>query len=180
MNGLLFTSYCESQRLSRSWQLGEAKWALFCLYILNVHMLMVAQMELWLKQKINFCLCDVCLQRVEDNDGEFLLIEAADHLPKWLNPDSSENRVGLHPKQELLGYCFILHKVFIICFIFWQVFLYRGQLHILPYPSKLSPVGFSKDVAPSVSQALAVLSSHPHVCQASPKICSALKKRLNG
>lgn len=81
---------------------------------LNVHMLMVAQMELWLKQKNNVCLCDVCLQRVEDNDGEFLLIEAADHLPKWLNPDSSENRVGLHPKQELLGY----YKVFIIYFIF--------------------------------------------------------------
>lgn len=34
-----------------------------------------------------------CLQRVEDNDGEFLLIEAADYLPKWLNPDSSQNRV---------------------------------------------------------------------------------------
>lgn len=31
--------------------------------------------------------------KVGDNDGEFLLIEAADHLPKWLNPDSSENRV---------------------------------------------------------------------------------------
>ena len=30
---------------------------------------------------------------VEDNDGQFLLIEAADHLPKWLNPESSENRV---------------------------------------------------------------------------------------
>lgn len=31
--------------------------------------------------------------KVEDNDGEFLLIEAADYLPKWLNPESSENRV---------------------------------------------------------------------------------------
>lgn len=31
--------------------------------------------------------------RVEDNDGEFLLIEAADFLPKWLNPDTSELRV---------------------------------------------------------------------------------------
>lgn len=35
----------------------------------------------------------VCAFRVEDNDGEFLLIEAADYLPKWLNPDTSENRV---------------------------------------------------------------------------------------
>ncbi|KAI3363335.1 hypothetical protein L3Q82_011958, partial [Scortum barcoo] len=90
--------------------------------------------------------------RVEDNDGEFLLIEAADHLPKWLNPDSSENRV----------------------------FLYRGQLHILPCPSKSSSVGVSKDVVPSVAQALALLSAHPEACQASPKISSALRKRLEG
>lgn len=32
--------------------------------------------------------------RVNDNDGEFLLIEAADHLPKWLGPETSENRVS--------------------------------------------------------------------------------------
>ncbi|XP_077038857.1 protein ecdysoneless homolog [Agelaius phoeniceus] len=30
---------------------------------------------------------------IDDNDGEFLLIEAADFLPKWLNPENSENRV---------------------------------------------------------------------------------------
>lgn len=32
---------------------------------------------------------------VYDNDGQFLLIEAAEHLPKWLDPDSSENRVSI-------------------------------------------------------------------------------------
>ncbi|KAL8127519.1 protein ecdysoneless homolog isoform X2 [Apium graveolens] len=31
--------------------------------------------------------------RVFDTDGEFLLIEAAVHLPKWLNPSTSVNRV---------------------------------------------------------------------------------------
>ncbi|WAQ96998.1 ECD-like protein [Mya arenaria] len=30
--------------------------------------------------------------RVHDSDEEFLLIEAADALPKWLNPDTAENR----------------------------------------------------------------------------------------
>jgi len=30
---------------------------------------------------------------IQDSDGEFLLIEAADYLPKWLNPDTAENRV---------------------------------------------------------------------------------------
>ncbi|XP_070696862.1 protein ecdysoneless homolog [Pempheris klunzingeri] len=90
--------------------------------------------------------------RVEDNDGEFLLIEAADYLPKWLNPDTSENRVFLH----------------------------RGELHILPCLSKSITVGVSKDVVPSVAQALALLSTHPEACRASPKICSALRKRLEG
>lgn len=90
--------------------------------------------------------------RVEDNDGEFLLIEAADYLPKWLNPDSSENRI----------------------------FFYKGQLHILPRPSKSCPVGFSKDVVPSLAQALALLFSHPNECRANPKICSVLKKRFEG
>ncbi|KAM8858927.1 protein ecdysoneless homolog isoform 1-T2 [Spinachia spinachia] len=89
---------------------------------------------------------------VEDNDGEFLLIEAADYLPKWLSPETSENRV----------------------------FLYKGELHILPCPSKSSPVGVSKDVVPSVQQATLMLSTHPGACLASPKIRSALKKRLEG
>ena len=33
--------------------------------------------------------------RLEDTDGEFLLIEAAKSLPRWLNPDMADNRVGL-------------------------------------------------------------------------------------
>ena len=31
--------------------------------------------------------------RVFDTDGEFLLIEAANVLPRWLKPEISENRV---------------------------------------------------------------------------------------
>ncbi|KAG0087782.1 hypothetical protein BGZ92_006977 [Podila epicladia] len=34
--------------------------------------------------------------RVQDNDGEFLLIEAADCIPSWLDPDNSDNRVFIH------------------------------------------------------------------------------------
>lgn len=33
--------------------------------------------------------------RLEDSDGQFLLIEAAHFLPKWLKPETSENRVRL-------------------------------------------------------------------------------------
>jgi len=31
--------------------------------------------------------------KISDSDGEFLLIEAAGTLPKWLEPDVAENRV---------------------------------------------------------------------------------------
>jgi len=34
--------------------------------------------------------------RVSDTDGEFLLIEAANALPKWLNPEIAENRVWIN------------------------------------------------------------------------------------
>ncbi|TPX49274.1 hypothetical protein SeMB42_g02655 [Synchytrium endobioticum] len=43
---------------------------------------------------------------VSDCDGEFLLVEAASQLPKWLQPRNSTNRVFLH----------------------------QGQLHIIPMP----------------------------------------------
>uniref|UniRef100_A0A1A9W5S2 Uncharacterized protein n=1 Tax=Glossina brevipalpis TaxID=37001 RepID=A0A1A9W5S2_9MUSC len=36
-----------------------------------------------------------CVARIIDADGEFLLIEAADVLPKWANPDTCEQRVYL-------------------------------------------------------------------------------------
>lgn len=45
-------------------------------------------------QVVSLLITFICLCSVEDNDGEFLLIEAADYLPKWLNPDTSENRVS--------------------------------------------------------------------------------------
>lgn len=105
----------------------------------------------YLLQQITFTFPELAA-RVEDNDGEFLLIEAADHLPKWINPDSSENRV----------------------------FIYRGDLHIIPCPSKASAVGFPKDVVPSLDKALSLLSSNSEACRASPKILSSVKKRLKG
>ncbi|KAF7266105.1 ecdysoneless cell cycle regulator [Rhynchophorus ferrugineus] len=36
------------------------------------------------------------IAKVYDVDGEFLLIEAADFLPKWANPDLCNNRVYIH------------------------------------------------------------------------------------
>lgn len=61
-----------------------------------------------------------------------------------------------------------------------QVFFYQGELHILPCPSKSSPLGIAKDVVPSVAQALSLLYTQPDACRASPKITAAVKKRLEG
>ncbi len=49
--------------------------------------------------------------QVWDNDGEFLLIEAAYALPRWLKPETAANRLWLR----------------------------RGQLHLLPLPSAAAP-----------------------------------------
>ena len=32
--------------------------------------------------------------KIVDTDGEFLLIEAANALPRWLNPEIADNRVS--------------------------------------------------------------------------------------
>lgn len=34
---------------------------------------------------------------VNDTDGEFLLIEAAEHLPSWVTPSNAYNRVSNKP-----------------------------------------------------------------------------------
>ena len=53
----------------------------------------------------------IFIQMVDD-DGDFLLIEAAEALPEWLTPYNSANRV----------------------------FLFQGQLHIIPQQINVSPV----------------------------------------
>uniref|UniRef100_A0AAY4C871 Ecdysoneless n=1 Tax=Denticeps clupeoides TaxID=299321 RepID=A0AAY4C871_9TELE len=90
--------------------------------------------------------------KVLDHDGEFLLIEAADHLPKWLNPETSENRV----------------------------FFCEGRLHIIPCPTRPAEVGWPREKTLTISQALTLLSCQRDACLASTKIQSALRRRLEG
>jgi len=40
--------------------------------------------------------------KVVDSDGEFLLIEAANALPRWLNPEIADNRVWIHGDKLLI------------------------------------------------------------------------------
>ncbi|XP_009070554.1 PREDICTED: protein SGT1-like, partial [Acanthisitta chloris] len=90
--------------------------------------------------------------RIDDNDGEFLLIEAADFLPKWLNPENSENRV----------------------------FFYKGELHIIPLSETPEQDCDPSAPCPTVSQALALLSTRSEEFLAAEPIRAALYKRIDG
>ncbi|XP_041473707.1 protein ecdysoneless homolog [Lytechinus variegatus] len=88
---------------------------------------------------------------VHDNDGEFLLIEAAYHLPKWLEPETSINRV----------------------------FIYRGDLHIIPKPSNPAELAFLPAGIPSKSHAIDVVRSHSQNTLAKLTIREAVRARVD-
>ncbi|XP_066205228.1 protein ecdysoneless homolog [Saccopteryx leptura] len=90
--------------------------------------------------------------RIEDNDGEFLLIEAADFLPKWLDADNSANRV----------------------------FFYRGELCIIPVPRQRGAVSWLPTTPPTIPQALSIISTHSEKILASESIRAAVNRRIKG
>ncbi|XP_046854464.1 protein ecdysoneless homolog [Xenia sp. Carnegie-2017] len=87
---------------------------------------------------------------VTDNDGEFLLIEVADYLPKWLEPETSENRI----------------------------FIYQGNLHIIPFPSNPSEITIIPTGKPTLQKALAVLKTNDEKTIAFPWIQDVLHKKI--
>uniref|UniRef100_A0A8C9IJ09 Ecdysoneless cell cycle regulator n=1 Tax=Piliocolobus tephrosceles TaxID=591936 RepID=A0A8C9IJ09_9PRIM len=90
--------------------------------------------------------------RIEDNDGEFLLIEAADFLPKWLDPDNSTNRVFFH----------------------------HGELCIIPAPRTLGAESWLPTTPPTIPQALNIIAAHPEKILASESIRAAVSRRIRG
>ncbi|XP_062192210.1 protein ecdysoneless homolog [Phragmites australis] len=82
--------------------------------------------------------------RAWDSDGEFLLIEAAFALPRWLDPDTAPNRV----------------------------FIFRGELHILP-PSLLPET-------PSLEAALAAVYDDSVDTRAPDAVQAAIQRRIAG
>ncbi|XP_008834834.1 protein ecdysoneless homolog isoform X2 [Nannospalax galili] len=90
--------------------------------------------------------------RIEDNDGEFLLIEAADFLPKWLDPDNSANRV----------------------------FFYHGELCIIPVPQKSEAASWIPTTTPTILQALSIIPAHPEEVLASESVRAAVNRRIRG
>ncbi|KAM6266022.1 protein ecdysoneless homolog [Porphyrio hochstetteri] len=90
--------------------------------------------------------------RIDDNDGEFLLIEAADFLPKWLNPENSDNRV----------------------------FFYKGELHIIPLLETQEQECDPSAASLTISQALTLLSTRAEEFLAAEPIRTAVYKRISG
>ncbi|NXC12731.1 ECD protein, partial [Corythaeola cristata] len=90
--------------------------------------------------------------RIDDNDGEFLLIEAADFLPEWLNPENSDNRV----------------------------FFYKGELHIIPLSEADEQECDLSAASPTISQALTLLSRRSEEFLAAEPIRTAVYKRISG
>ncbi|KAM5237085.1 LOW QUALITY PROTEIN: protein ecdysoneless homolog [Ctenodactylus gundi] len=90
--------------------------------------------------------------RIEDNDGEFLLIEAADFLPKWLDPDNSASRVFFH----------------------------HGELCIIPAPRKPETVSWLPTTPPTIPQALSIISAHSDKVLASESVRAAVDRRIRG
>ncbi|GBN18479.1 Protein ecdysoneless, partial [Araneus ventricosus] len=88
--------------------------------------------------------------QIQDNDGEFLLIEAADHLPKWVNPDTSENRIFIH----------------------------QGALHIIPIarnPGEVTPL---PNGVPALSDAVSVVRKFPSITKASSSVQEMIRNRI--
>ena len=93
--------------------------------------------------------------RIEDADGQFLLIEAADALPSWLNPQIADFRVSF--VLESSG-CFQTADR-------WQVWINNAKLMIIPTPSSVGGNHKSHPTQPpqalTLDEALDYLQSNP-------------------
>lgn len=90
---------------------------------------------------------------VRDEDGEFLLVEGADALPSWVNPENAENRV-------------------------W---LYEGHLHLVPleYRTQAADAGRSAPFL-SVKDAVDLVRNPQVATNAPPELEEAALTRLSG
>ncbi|OWF55919.1 protein ecdysoneless homolog [Mizuhopecten yessoensis] len=91
------------------------------------------------------------IARVVDNDEEFMLIEAADVLPKWIDPETVENRV----------------------------YIYNGQLHIIPLPQSPADITSLPGSVPSISDAVQCVRTCSPAAVASASIQQAVQTRIN-
>jgi hypothetical protein len=94
---------------------------------------------------------DIACQ-IEDSDGQFLLIESEQHIPEWINPENSQNRVFIH----------------------------KGRIHIIPIsPSDPSEIDQFTNTQTnlSISSAISILNSNVKT-EASKEIQMSILKRI--
>eukprot|EP00051_Salpingoeca_urceolata_P016049 m.211723 g.211723 ORF g.211723 m.211723 type:complete len:689 (+) comp18576_c0_seq7:129-2195(+) len=89
---------------------------------------------------------------VRDLDGELLLIEAGDQLPRWLDPTTAHNRV----------------------------FLYEGRTHVVPQPESPATLGLLPTGSPPFERALDLVRSATVDTLATSDIQLAIDTRLKG
>ncbi|KAK9679091.1 hypothetical protein K7432_016422 [Basidiobolus ranarum] len=93
-----------------------------------------------------------CVIRVFDNDGDFLLIEAALYLPEWITPENSQNRVYIH----------------------------NGKYHIVPIPKTPADFGVFPAGQLSIQKAVEIVRKSSHLTVQKGRIQSAMQERVSG
>lgn len=103
--------------------------------------------------------------QVSDNDGEFLLIEAAMDVPSWISPENCANRV----------------------------FIYQGKLHLVPKTTITNPAQIPASIQQNDSDneddeenlppidlqtAIGIVKGHDIMTEANAKIQQAIQRRI--
>lgn len=101
--------------------------------------------------------------KVVDTDGQFLLIEAANVLPRWLNPEIADNRVG---SAALVIQHFKIGSNIV------QVWIHGGELRIIPLNATVASSEQISTVPRSLGleEALDIISSAAETITHSPLI----------
>ncbi|KAI8742151.1 protein SGT1 [Biomphalaria glabrata] len=89
--------------------------------------------------------------RVNDNDEEFLLIECANALPKWLDPETAEKRV----------------------------YVYNGDLHVIPIPQSPEEFASLPLFTPTLAEAVACVRDCTSDTRCNQSIQNLINKRLS-
>lgn len=160
-----------------------ARWAGWCTALQQVHL------QPWQPSHAQVLRCitprmpavaSACC-RVWDNDGEFLLIEAAYGLPRWLKPETAQNRLWLHggvvhlvPLPRFAGGCTTAGRQLeeLLWYSWWTS---RPPCFFLPeahlrFPHPLLSGDPLLGATPSLAQALAAVRGSEMDTAAPPKL----------
>ena len=85
--------------------------------------------------------------RIVDSDGEFLLVEAADSLPRWANPETCINRVSCY------FYCVFINWMWIVKLFEWPIHSLAGFSPCWPSSYNQYSRSSVKHHSPTVRQA---------------------------